>query len=128
VSVTLVLDTSAATAYMRESLAVGELIGMIADDDDTAVLPAVCLAEAAAAATDKEQLDMLRLLSVLPGIVVAPLRADRAVNLGARATAMGSLGMAHAVSEALLARAQFGTTDGAAARRILPTYWDILEL
>jgi hypothetical protein len=127
-SITLILDTTAATSYMRQSIVVGELIGMIADDGDTAVLPAVCLAEAASTAKGEEQLNLLHVLSVLPGILVTPLHPETAVDLGSHVPDIGSLGMAHAVSEALIAEAQFATTDVSLARRVLPEGWDIVQL
>jgi hypothetical protein len=128
VSVTLILDTTAATAYMRQSIVVGELIGMIADDRDTAVLPAVCLAEAASMAKGEEQVNMLHVLSILPGVLVTPFLPHTAIDLGSKVPDVGSLGMAHAVAEALIAEAQLATADVLLARRILPAGWNIVPV
>jgi hypothetical protein len=127
VSVTLVLDTTAATAYSRQSIAVGELIGMIGDEDDTTILPAVCLAEAAAGATD-EELAMLNVLAGLPGVTVTPLESSTALAIGIHAAVAGSLGLATAAREAVLFDAQLATVDVVSARRSLPDDWIVVEV
>jgi hypothetical protein len=127
VTVTLVLDTTAATAYSRESMAVGELIGMIADDEDTTIIPAVCLAEAAAEATEDE-LAMLRVLASLPGVAVTPFMASTAIALGVEAGIVGSIGLATAAYEAVLHDVQLATVDVKSARRALPGGWSIVPL
>jgi hypothetical protein len=45
VAITVVLDTSAVPAYTKGSIAVGELLSIITNDGDTALVPATCLAE-----------------------------------------------------------------------------------
>jgi hypothetical protein len=127
VSVTLVLDTTAAAAYSRQSIAVGELIGMIADDHDTTVLPAVCLAEAAARATDDE-LAMLNVLAGLPGVAVTPFESSTAIAIGIHAAVAGSLGLATAAREAVLFDAQLATVDVEAARKALPDDWTVVKI
>jgi hypothetical protein len=127
VTATLVLDTTAIAAYMRQSLAVGELIAVIDEDGDTVIAPAVCLAEAATQAKGPES-DLLRVLTELPGVAVTPLAGSAAIDTGALARDTGSLGLAHAITEALANGAQLATADPAAARRWLPPSWGIIDV
>jgi hypothetical protein len=55
----IVLDTSAIIAYCRESVDVGELIREVADDNGTAGLPMLGLAEARVRLADADMLDVL---------------------------------------------------------------------
>lgn len=124
---TLVLDTSAAVAYMRQSLAVGELLAVIDEDDDTVILPATCLAGAAAQANGAE-LALLRVLAALPGVAVTPLAPDAAIEVGGLARQAADLTLAHAVVEAVAHDAQLASAEPAAARKVLPPGWGIVEI
>jgi hypothetical protein len=57
--VRLVLDTSAAIAYARSSIHVGEVLAEIADERAVAALPLACLVAAVPAVTDTAGLRML---------------------------------------------------------------------
>jgi hypothetical protein len=123
----LVLDTTAALAYARESLAVGELLSIVGEDGDTTIVPAACVVEAAAQAEGAE-LNMLRLLVNLPGVRVTPLDPELALGMGMLARKGGSVGLAHAATEALAHDAQLATQHGKAAATVLPHGWDIVEI
>ena len=60
-TVRLVLDTTAITAWCRESVAVGELLAEIRDEDGAAVIPLACLVEAAHSTglLEQQRLDLL---------------------------------------------------------------------
>ncbi|GAA1763715.1 PIN domain-containing protein [Luedemannella helvata] len=124
---TLVLDTSAAVAYMRQSLAMGELLAVVDEDDDTVILPATCLAEAAAQADDAETA-LLRVLAALPGVAVTPLAPDTAIEVGRLTRRRAGLDLAHAVVEAVGHDAQLASAEAAAARKVLPPGWGIIEV
>jgi hypothetical protein len=124
---TVVFDTTAAAAYIRQSVSVGEMLAMIASDGDTVVLPAVCLAEAAADAVG-EEINLLRVLGGLPGMIVSPFFPSAAIEVGEHARTVGGLGLAAAAHEAVIREAFFVTTDAKAARRALPPHWDIVEV
>ncbi|MEV4212531.1 hypothetical protein [Micromonospora sp. NPDC049662] len=58
--VRVVLDTSAIVAFSRESIHVGEVISLVAEEENAAVgLPVLCLAEATRAVADADRLDLL---------------------------------------------------------------------
>lgn len=57
--VQLVLDTSAIVAFAAGSIAVGELIAEIDDEEGSTGLPALCLAEANQCAVDADRLNLL---------------------------------------------------------------------
>jgi hypothetical protein len=57
----LILDTSAVTAWVRGSMAVGETLAEINDEGGAAIIPLACLVEAGynTAMIDRERLDLL---------------------------------------------------------------------
>jgi rRNA-processing protein FCF1 len=126
-SVTVVLDTSALLAYTKGSIAVGELVSIISDDDDTVLVPAACLAEA------NRQLPQGQdaVLGVLVGITnveVASLPAEDAIDVGATARSASGIDLGHAAVEAVRHEAQLATQDGATMSRLLPYDWPIIEV
>jgi hypothetical protein len=119
-SAALVLDSTATLAYARGSLAVGELLSIVAEDGDTTIVPAACVVEAAALAEGAE-VDMLRLLVNLPNVDVVPLQPELALGMGLLVRKGGGVGLAHAATEALAHDAQLATRSGPSAASILPT-------
>jgi hypothetical protein len=114
-------------AYTQQSVAVGELVSMVEEDGDTAVVPVVCVAEAAARAT-RHEADLLRLFVGLPGVTVTPLPVDVAVDMGELARAVGAIGTAHAVTEARGHGAQVATREPETMAKVLPPDWGILVI
>lgn len=57
--VRLVLDTSAVAAWVRESLAVGELLAEVDDEHGAVIVPLACLIEVAHVTPHPERLDLL---------------------------------------------------------------------
>lgn len=57
----IVLDTTAVTAWCRESVAVGELLAIFAEEHRAALIPLACLVEAAykTAMLQQDRLDLL---------------------------------------------------------------------
>jgi hypothetical protein len=71
----IVLDTSAVVEYSRASIAVGEILSEIADEEDAiALVPLPCLVEAAHIVTD---LTRLELLAGHSAVAVYPGEADQ---------------------------------------------------
>jgi hypothetical protein len=127
VTITVVLDTTAILAYTKGSIAVGELLSLITDDGDTALVPATCLAEAQRRVTGHED----ALLSILPAIAcveTGPLLPDQATEVGVAARGRGGIDAGHAALEAVAREAQLVTQDVALMSRLLPPDWPILEL
>jgi hypothetical protein len=127
VSVTVILDTTAVLAYTKGSIAVGELLSIVADDGDTAVVPASCLAEAYRQLAEGGDA-LLAVLSAVPCVEVAPLAAERATEVGVAARRSAGIDVGHAAAEAVGHGAQLATQDGAAMSRLLPAHWPIIEL
>jgi hypothetical protein len=126
-SAALVLDTTAALAYTRQSLAVGELLSIVDEDGDTTILPAACVVEAAAQ-VDGVELTMLGLLISLPGVEVTPLEPELALAMGVLVREGGGVGLAHAATEALTHNAQVATRNAPAVASVLPPGWDVIEV
>jgi hypothetical protein len=126
-SVTVVLDTSAVLAYTKSSVAVGELLSIVADDGDTALIPATCLAEAYRRSTGSGDL-LLRVLSTVPCVGLAPLMPEQAAEVGVTGRGSGGIDVGHAAAEAIRHDAQLATQDGAAMSRLLPPDWPIIEI
>lgn len=126
-SVTIVLDTSAILAYTKGSIAVGELLSIVADDGDTVLIPAACLAEAFRRSTESTN-PLLRVLSGVPCVELAPLEADQAAETGACVRGSAGIDIGHAVVEAVARNAQLATQNGVLTGRLLPPDWPIIEI
>jgi hypothetical protein len=127
VSVTLVLDTTAVLAYTKGAIAIGELLSIITDDEDTVLIPATCLAEAHRRLTDGGDA-VLQILSTIPCIEFGPLLPSQAVEVGVAARMGGSVDAGHAAVEAAGRNAQLATQDAATMSRLLPPNWPIIEV
>jgi hypothetical protein len=99
--VRLVLDTSAAIAYARSSIHVGEVLAEIADERAVAALPLACLVAADPAVTDTAG---LRMLAEHAATVVLTDGPDMWRELAAMAEIVGRLD----ASSAALAGIDFG--------------------
>jgi hypothetical protein len=126
-TVTVVLDTSAIVAYTKGSVAVGELLSIIADDGDTVLIPASCLAAAGRQLGHGEEA-LLGVLSTAPCVALAPLTPEQAIPVGISARRAAGIDQGHAAVEAIGHSAQLATQDGAAMGRLLPAGWPIVEI
>lgn len=126
-TVTLVLDTGAVLAYAKGSIAVGELLSIITDDGDTALIPAACLAEAHRRLPDGED-GLLAILSTIPCVALSPLLPDQSTEVGVAARRGGGVDAGHAAVEAVAHEAQVVTQDVATMSRLLPADWPIIEV
>lgn len=147
-TVTVVLDTSALLAYVKGSVAVGELLSIVSDDGDRALVPATCLAAAHRASTPDgsppegsapegstpegsapENEGLLGVLSALACVTQAGLSPDQAPQVGMLARQGGvTIDASHAAVEAVRNGAQLVTQQPAAAGRLLPAGWPIIEV
>jgi hypothetical protein len=93
----IVLDTSAVAAYTRASIAVGEILSEITDEQGVALLPLPCLVEAAHTVNDPARLD---LLVAHAAVVIYPGEPDQWRTLAAM---YGIVGRLDAAMAALLA-------------------------
>jgi hypothetical protein len=119
----LVLDTTAITAYMRGSVRVGAQIAVAADAAFDVLIPATCLAQAYRE-SDSVTFHLLDVLADLPNIVVAPLGREHCSVLGGWAQALGSLDLAHAVTEtAAHPIVPLVTSRADLVTRVLPAAW-----
>ncbi|MEU4564422.1 hypothetical protein AB0F72_39090 [Actinoplanes sp. NPDC023936] len=98
-TIRLVLDTSAALAWTRGSLAVGELIAEIDDENGAVILPLPCLIEAAHLTGLLE----LPRLDVLVAHRAVFLLSDDPADWQALAALRGLVGTADRASAAMLA-------------------------
>lgn len=126
-TVTLVLDTSAVLAYAKGSIAVGELLSIITDDGDTALIPATCLAEAHRHLADGED-ELLTILSTIPCVELSPLLPEQSAKVGGAARTGGGIDAGHAALEAIAREAQLATQDVVTMSRLLPPDWPIIEV
>ncbi|MEJ3748758.1 hypothetical protein WEI85_36460 [Actinomycetes bacterium KLBMP 9797] len=126
-SVTVVLDTSALLAYSKGSIAVGELVSIVADDDDTVLVPAACLAEAYRQLPVGQDA-LLGILTDVTSVEIAPLASEDAPAVGASARTVSGIDLGHAAAEAVRHDAQLATQESAAMSRLLPADWPILEV
>jgi len=100
----IIFDRSAVSAYARGSVAAGELIATVTEDNDRIGVPVTCLAEAYASATGTAR-DLLALLTTaLPAVVVLPLEVPD-VPLVGELSRSSSIGVGHAVATAARANA-----------------------
>jgi len=90
-----VLDTTAAAAYARRSVDLGEVLAEITAEDARFSVPALCLVEAAAGATP-DQVELLRVLAKHPCCTVLPLASSDWQQVASAAQLLGTLGRAAA--------------------------------
>lgn len=115
----VVLDQSALLAYARlDGLAVGELLGMLAEAGDIAGIPAACLLAAHAALGDDP--DAQRRLITLAthadiSTAVLPLLSADAVDIMNAAKGVATLIGQHAIIEAIRWNVPLATYEAAAA-------------
>lgn len=133
--IAIVFDTSALLSYVAGSIAVGELIAEIADEDRRVAVPAACLAQARAAIADDLAAAHLLLLTTTPTVLVVPLgpdgqgRSDPVWRVGEFALAVGGdVGAGHAAYVALDHEAHLATTRPDIVTPLMPAGWSILDL
>jgi hypothetical protein len=127
VSVRVVLDSSAVVAYGRGSLAVGELIAIVAEEQGTVAVPITCLAEAYGAVKGVEAAVLEYLAVGLAAVTVLPLELHDAAAVGIMSR-QASLGVAHAVAASARGNAYLATVDGALVRRLVDDDRLIIDL
>jgi hypothetical protein len=124
VSVRVVLDPSALTAYARlTGIAVGELIAMVEEEADASLvgIPAACLLSVHAALDADERARLVHLATRIDGVTtVLPLLGADTVEVAEMDSRLPGRGMAHAIVEARRHGAVLATYEAAAARRELP--------
>ncbi len=114
----VLLDTSAVAAYTRGSVAVGELIMMVADEDGHIGVPVTCVAEVYADARGVEEAMLEHLTAATPGVVVLPMEPKDAAAIG-RVSRLSGLGVGHAIVAAKSASAYIATADGKRVRQLV---------
>jgi hypothetical protein len=125
--VAVVLDTSAVLAYAAGAERVGLYVALLADRDETAVIPATCLA-AAYREVDLTAWDLVDLLASHPHVHVAPLEHYQCPVLGDWARVLG-LDLAHAAIEsAAHTVTPLMTGHRELLGRVLPYRWPIIDL
>jgi len=132
VNVRLVLDASALLAYSRlTSMAVGELIGIVEEEDGESLIgvPAASFLAAHRALDPDDRDRLVDLATSSDGVtVVLPLLGTDAVEVAELdAHEPGTEGIGHAIFEANRLSATLATYQGEAARRWLADY-EVLDL
>jgi hypothetical protein len=132
VNVRVVLDTSALLAYSRlASMAVGELIRMVEEDDEASFVgvPAASFlaAHRVLAPDDRDRLVDLATMSDGVAVILPLLGADAVEVAELEASESGAGGLGHAIVEADRLSALLATYEGNAARRWLAAE-DVLDL
>jgi hypothetical protein len=124
VNVRVVLDASALLAYARlDGVAVGELIAMVEEDGDAALVgvPAAEFLSAYAALDVDERARLVDVVTKIDGVTaVLPLLGADTVEVAALGDQLPDRGGAHAVVEAGRRGVLLATYQGDAARRWLP--------
>jgi len=124
VNVRVVLDASALLAYARlDGVAVGELIAMVEEDGDAALVgvPAAGFLAAYVALDADERARLVDLVTKIDGVTaVLPLLGADAVEVAELGDRLPDRGGAHAVVEARRRGVPLATYQGDAARRVLP--------
>ncbi|MEW2429988.1 hypothetical protein AB0877_18435 [Micromonospora sp. NPDC047644] len=127
--VAAVFDASALTAYLEGNVSVGELMLEVADEGRQVAIPATCLAAAYASVTDEIDAALLGLMVTAPMIRLLPLVIEDVQDTGRLARAVdGDISFGHAARVALTHEAHYATVQPAAAAKVLPTNWSILDL
>ena len=122
----MVLDTAALVEYAYGNDSIGEYLAFTADEGDTALIPATCLASAYRD-VNASGADLLGVLSGLPHVVVAPLEVEHCAVLGGWARTLG-LDTAHAAIEAASAMTPLITRQRDLVTRFLAPEWPIIEI
>jgi hypothetical protein len=124
VNVRVVLDASALLAYARlDGVAVGELIAMVEEDGDAALVgvPAADFLSAYVALDVDERARLVDLVTKIDGVTaVLPLLGADAVEVAELGDRLPDRGGAHAVVEARRRGVLLATYQGDAVRRVLP--------
>jgi len=122
-----VLDPSAVSRF-GESILLGRLVASAHKAGSALLLPVLAYAEALHAAADEEQYRILLGLRDRFAVTVLPAHAEDVEELAGGMETAGSIGMAHAVLEAVRQGAVLVTADRAAVQDELPDGWIFLDL
>jgi hypothetical protein len=129
--VAVVLDTTAVVRFAQgDDLAVGELLGEVADEQAFAVVPVSAIALAHASLRKPDQQILLGwLVDANPSVLTVPMPADEGRLIGQYAVELGlQLGLAHAVREAERNKAQLVTAEGDVVRAAFGEMYGIVDL
>ena len=123
----LVLDTAALLAYAEGADRVGDRLAAMADNGETALIPATCLASAYQRVSS-DGWDYLDVIAGLDHVVIAPLTEEHCAVLGGWARVLG-LDTAHAAIEAAThAIVPLMTDRRDQVIRFLPKDWPIIDV
>lgn len=129
--VAVILDDSAVTRFAAgHDIAVGELIGEVADERALVAVPVCAVALAWATLSTPEQRSLLTLLVARnPSVLVVPMLADDGRLIGEYSAELGQrLGLAHAVWEAERNQAQLVTAEGDRVRSTFGELYGIVDV
>lgn len=127
----VVLDLSALLQFARATdVAVGELVGEVADEEAFIGVPVSSAALAHASLETPEQVAMFALLVDRNlSVVVLPMLSDDSRLIGEYTAGLGQrLELAHAVREAERHEAQLATAEGDLVRRAFGELYGIVDL
>ena len=130
-SIRLILDTSALTAYIAgdtRALHIGELIAIVHEGGNNVAAPALCVLAAHQATTDTEQRrELLDFVADAGDVLLLPLLADDVPDVAELSDTLHPDQRAHAAHAAITYGALLATYDRAHYTRELPAD-DILDL
>jgi len=131
VRLAVVLDQSALVRFASGTdVAVGELVGEVADEKALIGVPVSSAALAQASLSTSEQRAMFALLvDRNPSVVILPMLAEERRFIGEYTADLGRrLELAHAVREARRNQAQLATTEGDVVRKAFGEMYGIVDL
>jgi hypothetical protein len=133
VTVEAVLDSGAVMAYVHGVDRVGELLFRAAEDNFAVAIPSTCLIEAYQALRSDAELDMLRLLRLLPIVLVDEPQTnvngpDDLPIIGGMAARTGRIGAGHAALTAAGHSAAVYTSLPHQIESVLGKAWPIVEV
>lgn len=122
-----VMDTTAVLNY-GEHLALGQLLAGLAADEESLIVPVLCLAEAYRTAGGDERIHLLDVLGAQPTVRITPVNNDDGPILGGWSGVLGSFDLAHAVLETATHHVPLITSRRKEVVRILPEEWPVMEI
>jgi hypothetical protein len=131
VRLAIILDLSALLSFARRTdVAVGELVGEVADEQAFVGVPVSSAAVAYASLSTPEQHAMFAvLIDRNLSVVVLPMLADDSRLIGEYTAGLGQrLELAHAVREAERNQAQLATAEGDLVRKAFGELYGIVDL
>jgi len=133
VIVEAVLDSGALMAYVHGVDRVGELLFRAAEDSFAVAVPSTCLIEAYQALSFDDELDMLRVLRLLPVVLIDEPQSnvngpDDLPIIGGMAAKAGRIGAGHAALTAASHSVAVYTSLPQQIEAVLGKTWPIVEV